>query len=118
MTISEHNFEECLTAVRACREIANPNYGFRMQLKKYEEGKLKEVKLTHSHSHSCTVALLTGEGEGSKNIPSHSQYGGQHSHSSAGQVSQREGKRGRRRPILCYEAGLSLGQASRHPRDG
>lgn len=43
MTVSEYNFEECLTAVRACREVANPNYGFRMQLKQYEEGKMTDV---------------------------------------------------------------------------
>ena len=43
MTVSEYNFEECLTAVRACREVANPNYGFRMQLKQYEGGKMTDV---------------------------------------------------------------------------
>ena len=43
MTVSEKNFEECLMAVRACREVANPNFGFRLQLKQYEEGKMREV---------------------------------------------------------------------------
>lgn len=43
MTVSDHSFEECLTAVRACREVANPNFGFRLQLQKYGEGKLKDV---------------------------------------------------------------------------
>ena len=49
MTVSEHGFEACLTAVRACREIANPNCGFRMQLKQYEEGKMKEVSHPPGH---------------------------------------------------------------------
>ena len=46
MTVSEFNFEECLTAVRACREVANPNYGFRLQLKQYEEGKMAKVSVS------------------------------------------------------------------------
>lgn len=45
MTVTEFNFEDCLTAVRHCRELANPNYGFRMQLRQYEGGKMKEVLL-------------------------------------------------------------------------
>jgi len=43
MTISTLDFQEALTVVQFCREVANPNYGFRMQLMKYEQGKLKEV---------------------------------------------------------------------------
>jgi len=43
MTISTLDFQEALTVVQFCREVANPNYGFRMQLMKYEQGNLKEV---------------------------------------------------------------------------
>ena len=45
MTVSTLDFQEALTVVQFCREVANPNYGFRMQLMKYEEGKLKEVSV-------------------------------------------------------------------------
>ena len=43
MTISSLSFEEALSVVQYCREVANPNLGFRMQLKKYEESTLEEV---------------------------------------------------------------------------
>ena len=43
MTISSLSFEEALSVVQYCREVANPNLGFRMQLRKYEESTLEEV---------------------------------------------------------------------------
>ena len=52
MTVSEKSFEECLTAVRACREIANPNFGFRLQLKQYE-GRQSERGEKQSHVCVC-----------------------------------------------------------------
>ena len=57
MTVSEHSFEECLAAVRMCREVANPNFGFRLQLQKYAEGKLKQV-LTLLVFHCWLIYLL------------------------------------------------------------
>jgi protein-tyrosine phosphatase len=57
MTVSEHSFEECLTAVRACREVANPNFGFRLQLQKYAEGKLKSERLRVLKEYPTTPSL-------------------------------------------------------------
>ena len=44
MTVSSFSFEESLTVVQYCREMANPNYGFRLQLKRFEEDCLAEVR--------------------------------------------------------------------------
>ena len=43
MTVSTLSFDESLLVVKHCREMANPNFGFRMQLKKYSEEILLEV---------------------------------------------------------------------------
>lgn len=43
MTISKLSFDECLTVVQHCREMANPNAGFRAQLVQYQQDKLLEV---------------------------------------------------------------------------
>ena len=52
MTVSSLDFEESLTVVQFCREMANPNFGFRQQLRVYSETKLPEVR-----AHSCCAAL-------------------------------------------------------------
>ncbi len=58
MTISSLDFEESLTVVQYCREIANPNFGFRTQLKKYEETKVdEERKRLREKYHSGEVNL-------------------------------------------------------------
>lgn len=44
MTISRYGYLDCLTAVKVCREMANPNFGFKLQLQKYEMDKLEKVK--------------------------------------------------------------------------
>lgn len=44
MTVSSFSFEESLTVVQYCREMANPNYGFRLQLKRFEEDCLAEER--------------------------------------------------------------------------
>ena len=44
MTVSTLDFEESLTVVQFCREMANPNFGFRQQLRAYSETKLPEVR--------------------------------------------------------------------------
>ncbi len=44
MTVSTLGFEESLTVVQHCREIANPNSGFRMQLKRYGERRVTEER--------------------------------------------------------------------------
>ncbi len=43
LTISTLNYEEALTIVQYSRRVANPNFGFRMQLKKYCREQLEEV---------------------------------------------------------------------------
>ncbi len=45
MTVSSLSFDESLTVVQYCREMANPNYGFRMQLQRYQENLLLKVSL-------------------------------------------------------------------------
>ncbi len=37
MTVSTLSFDEALTVVQHCREMANPNAGFRTQLMRYQE---------------------------------------------------------------------------------
>lgn len=44
MTVSSLDFEESLTVVQFCREMANPNFGFRQQLRVYSETKLPEER--------------------------------------------------------------------------
>ena len=36
--------EESLAVVKFCRDIASPNFGFRMQLKKFADEQLEKVK--------------------------------------------------------------------------
>ena len=43
MTVSTLSFDEALKVVQFCREIANPNLGFRTQLQRYQEDRLLEV---------------------------------------------------------------------------
>ena len=43
MTVSRLGFDESLTVVQHCREMANPNAGFRAQLVQYQQDKLLEV---------------------------------------------------------------------------
>lgn len=45
MTVSSLGFKDALKAVKHCRECANPNFGFRMQLQKYEDGPLSAVSI-------------------------------------------------------------------------
>ena len=47
MCVSTLGMEESLAVVRFCRDIANPNVGFRMQLKKFARDKLDEVNKIH-----------------------------------------------------------------------
>ena len=48
MTVSTLTYEEALTVLQYSRRVANPNFGFRMQLKKYAretlEGERKDLK--------------------------------------------------------------------------
>ena len=43
MCVSSLGMEESLAVVRFCRDIANPNTGFRMQLKKFAREQLEKV---------------------------------------------------------------------------
>ena len=43
MTVSTLSYDEALRVVQHCREMANPNMGFRAQLMKYQEDKLLKV---------------------------------------------------------------------------
>jgi len=45
MTVSTLSFDDALKVVQYCREMANPNYGFRMQLQRFQEEKLLSVSL-------------------------------------------------------------------------
>ena len=58
MTVSTLGFEEALTVVQYCREMANPNFGFRMQLRKYSETKLEEVSILHSGGREIGVFMV------------------------------------------------------------
>lgn len=44
MTISTLGFEESLTVVKHCREIANPNFGFKTQMRKYGDKQVEEER--------------------------------------------------------------------------
>lgn len=44
MCVSSLGMEESLSVVRFCRDIANPNFGFRMQLKKFAEEQLEKER--------------------------------------------------------------------------
>ena len=44
MTVSTLSFDESLTVVQHCRQMANPNMGFRAQLVRYQEEKLLAVR--------------------------------------------------------------------------
>ncbi|XP_064393396.1 dual specificity protein phosphatase 22-B-like [Halichondria panicea] len=44
MTVSSLGFQDALMVVKHCREIANPNFGFRLQLKQYEEEQLSSER--------------------------------------------------------------------------
>ena len=44
MCVSSLGMEESLAVVRFCRDIANPNFGFRMQLKKFADEQLEKVR--------------------------------------------------------------------------
>ena len=43
LTVSTLNYEEAMTVMQYCRRVAGPNFGFRMQLKKYCRTILPEV---------------------------------------------------------------------------
>ncbi len=43
MTVSSLGFQDALRVVKHCREPANPNFGFRTQLQRYQEEKLPDV---------------------------------------------------------------------------
>ena len=44
MCVSSLSMDESLAVVKFCRDIANPNFGFRMQLQKFQEEKLLKVR--------------------------------------------------------------------------
>ena len=46
MSVSSLSFDEALTVVQHCRQMANPNMGFRAQLVRYQEDKLLQVQQT------------------------------------------------------------------------
>ena len=45
MSVSTLNFHEALSVVQYCREVANPNMGFRTQLAHYHENIKEHVRL-------------------------------------------------------------------------
>ena len=45
MTVSTLSFDDALEVVQYCRDIAYPNYGFRMQLQRFQEDRLLSVSL-------------------------------------------------------------------------
>ncbi|XP_041454824.1 dual specificity protein phosphatase 22-like [Lytechinus variegatus] len=44
MTVTDYKWEDCLRAVKTCRTVAHPNFGFQRQLQEYEYSKLTEFK--------------------------------------------------------------------------
>ena len=44
MSVTDHNWRECLRAVKQAREVANPNFGFQKQLQNFENTELEEVR--------------------------------------------------------------------------
>ncbi len=44
MTVSTLTYEEALTVLTYSRKVANPNFGFRMQLKKYQKEELEKAR--------------------------------------------------------------------------
>ncbi|XP_001199374.3 dual specificity protein phosphatase 22-like isoform X1 [Strongylocentrotus purpuratus] len=44
MTVTDYKWEDCLRAVKTCRTVAHPNFGFQRQLQEYEYSKLAEYK--------------------------------------------------------------------------
>ena len=59
MCVSSLGMEESLTVVRFCRDIANPNFGFRMQLKKFAEEQLEKVRARTSLAVSSVTRGLS-----------------------------------------------------------
>lgn len=44
MTITDHGWEDCLTAVKAVRSFVGPNYGFQNQLQEYQMTQVSEYR--------------------------------------------------------------------------
>jgi len=43
MTVTGHSYRDTLTAVRQARPVANPNFGFKMQLQTFQDRQLRQV---------------------------------------------------------------------------
>ncbi|XP_038662215.1 dual specificity protein phosphatase 22-A [Scyliorhinus canicula] len=44
MTVTDHGWEECLSAVKAARSFVSPNFGFQQQLQEFEVTLVKEYR--------------------------------------------------------------------------
>ncbi|KAM3625264.1 uncharacterized protein V6R79_009325 [Siganus canaliculatus] len=44
MTVTQYNWEECLSAVKAVRSFVGPNYGFQQQLQEYQMTQVLEYR--------------------------------------------------------------------------